>query len=295
MRSFIGFGQQGYIGQTFTQPVKLAGIATQVIPLLFNWISYGASTLVPNVNVLVSWDNAACRAMDQVRSIYIDNLGSSNPVYVYFPDTGYSVAAKANSEGWYPAFTNARQCWVIGEGFLTGSIPTTAIILSNVVLPPSVNVEIDQTIALWKASPVITRGTSIYNKAYGTPALGDQASQSSLDMTVLNKTINLFNGPYSSGFITMTGLTINMIACAVNPAQVSGILIESTGVGGTLYSFSFEGFPTASSQYLGFFQLYNKSGLQILLDATQTWRARCISALAQGFAQICVEFTQGPQ
>src|SRR5580704_7932466 len=107
MRSFIGFGQANYIGIPETQGIKLAGIKGVVIPLLFQWISYGASTAKPNINVLVNVNNQACIAMDQIRSVYIDNLGSDQPIYVNFPDTNYTIAAKPNSEGWYPAYTNA--------------------------------------------------------------------------------------------------------------------------------------------------------------------------------------------
>ncbi|MDE2020114.1 MAG: hypothetical protein KGJ13_07250, partial [Patescibacteria group bacterium] len=119
-RNFAGFGQVQYIGTPYVVPIKLAGISGVVCPLRFDWFSYGASSLKPNINVLVNMDVQQCAKMDVIRSVYIDNLGSDNPIYVFFPDTGCTVSAKPNSEGWYPAYTNAKTVWVVGLGFVSG-------------------------------------------------------------------------------------------------------------------------------------------------------------------------------
>jgi hypothetical protein len=294
-RSFLGFGQTQYIGQPYTRPIKLGPINGVAVPLLFQWISYGASSGVPNINVLVDLSQAPCKALDQIRSVYIDNLGSPVPVYVYFPDTFYTITAKANSEGWYPAFTNAKQIWVVGEGFLTGNIPQTTITLSNFPLPPNVNTELDQALALWLASPVITRGTSIYNTAFGTPALGDQLSTTvPFSLALLNNTVGLWGTPYPSGFIYLTSLEIGAVGFGAD--STSGqINIESTGVAGILISPQYGSFRTGSgASQAGVIPITNLQGLQIKLDATQTWRARVATITTGGVGQVVSSFTQQP-
>lgn len=299
MRSFIGFGQVPYIGQPQSQPIKLGGIASQAIPLLFQWLSYGASTLVPNINVLVDISQQPCVKLDQIRSVYIDNLGSDNPIYVYFPDTGYTVSAKPNSAGWYPAYTNARQLWVIGEGFLTNDIPQTSVILSNLFLPPSVNVEVDNAVALWKASPTITRGNTIFNSAFGVPALGDQLFASAvLNLNTIGNTVPLWNTPFSSGFLYLTSLVINIIDPEDNSAagSICNSVLESTGISGILMQPQYLIQPNTATSvtFTPGYTILSLTGLQIKLDATQTWRARVTKNANQGFMQIYSSYTTNP-
>lgn len=291
-RTFIGFGQVAYIGQPSSRAIKIFGISGQSVPLFFQWISYGASTAVPNINVLVNLDTSACKGLDQIRSVYIDNLGSVNPVYLYFPDTGQTLAAKANSEGWYPAFTNAKQMWVIGEGFLNGSIPQTFIIVSNVALPPSVNTEIDQAVNLWLASPVITRGNSIYNAALGVPALGDQIFVSPLlGMQISGSVAGMWNTPFVSGFLYVR--TIQVIGQNVSSSGITSasIVLESTGVAGTLIPLTFN---VNNVNVQGNNVLLDLKDMQLKLDATQTWRLRNTNTAPSGSIFGISAFTQQP-
>lgn len=291
MRSFLGFGQVEYIGQPQPFPIKLGGIAGKHIPLLFQWLSYGASTSQPNINVLVDVDTGLCKSFDQIRSVYIDNLGSPNPVYVFFPDSNYCISAKANSEGWYPALTNAKKVWVVGEGFLTGQIPQTAISLSNLPSIPAVNTEIDQSASLFLASPTIARGTSIYNTSLGSPALADQFFLSDLlDVGTLGSIVPIWNTPYGNGFLYINSLFLN---CPAFGGPVPGlssftVSIESTGVAGVLATPSNE-----STNGVGFSSLNFFAGANIKLDATQSWQARVtVANNVQGHVQISSTFTQ---
>lgn len=296
-RSFLGFGQSSYIGVPSSLPIKLAGISGTVIPLLFQWLSYGASTAKPNINVLVDMTPTACKAVDQIRSVYIDNLGSDNPVYIYFPDTGYTLAAKPNSEGWYPALTNDKKIWVIGEGFLTGDIPQTFLLVSNIPMAASVNDEIDNAVALWRASPTITRGTSIYNSAFGIPALGDQLfASTALNLGAAGAAVPLFGSPYASGFIFLTMLVITIPYMTASVGTIfPSISLESTGVGGVLIAPQFvasasfgAGIPPGLSAQI------TLPGLQTKLDATQSWRVRTVVPCTAGEAQVYASFTQQP-
>lgn len=277
MRNFIGFGQVAYIGQAFVRSIKLAGISGQCSPFFFPWLIYGASTSVPNINVLVSLENPVCKALDQIRSVYIDNLNSSIPVYVYFPDTGTTIVAKPNSEGWYQAFTNAKVFWVIGIGFLTGDIPQTLVTVSNLALPPLVNTELDQSVNLWKASPLISRGLTPYNQNLGIPALGDQSiayNSTAGGVGILNN--NLWGTPLASGFVYVTGVYWTAKGIAVAGAGNLVVQVESTGVAGTLWQASYFTPNSASGNSPENADvLLNLGGqMSLKLDATQTWRLR---------------------
>ena len=288
--SFVGFGQVAYIGIPYTNAIKLAGIKGQVIPLQFNWLAYGASSLIPNINVLVNMDLPQCRALDVLRSVYIDNLGSDNPIYVFFPDTGCTVSAKPNSEGWYPAYTNAKTVWVVGLGFVSGNIPTNTVIFSNIPLPPSVNTEVDQSIELWKASASITRGSTIFNLNYGAPALGDQTAQYQATFGTPGVfTTGLWGTPLPSGFIYLNGIDFYLTGTTGNNNNVAStnIIIESAGIAGQLFNFtySFESENTSGGfiRDQGAPRLFGPmSGMNLKLDATQLWRIR-VASIVNGF------------
>jgi hypothetical protein len=275
MRSFLGFGQVPYIGTPNAQPIKLGGIAAQTVPLLFQWISYGAGLARPNINVLVSLETQPCVKLDQIRSVYIDNLASDSPIYIYFPDVGYAITAKPNSEGWYPVYSNSKTFWVVGEGFTAANIPQTWILISNIFMPPSVNVELDNAVALWKASPIITRGNTIFNTNFGTPALGDQFFASPAISVAVGNTAGLWNTPYASGFLYLTSLVINGVQLFSSGGNSTGtFVVESTGIAGTLFS---ELYCLTPNTPPGVSPLLQLSGLQTKLDATQTWRIRTTS------------------
>ena len=298
MRIFSGITQQAYQGTPGAQAIKLAGISGYAIPLLFPWLNYGASSLVQNINVNVDFDNKDCSKLDQVRSIYIDNLGSDNPIYVNFPDTNYTVVAKPNSEGWYPAYTNARKMLVIGEGFLTNDIPITFIIASNIFIAPSVNNEIDVAISSWKASAQITKGTTIYNQNFGPPALGDQLYEvPNLSIGAVATIIpNLWNTALSSGFIYLTALDVSLSGVTSAAANGSVLLqLVSTGVGGVFDDFFFQSGLAAGASIADVIKLRDWSGVNLKLDATQQWQLKVISTTLTGKVSFASVFTTNPQ
>jgi hypothetical protein len=294
-RVFIGFGQQQYIGTPYCRAMKLRGITGQIIPLLFQWISYGASTSKPNINVQVTLQSKEIRnKLDQIRSVYIDNMGSNVPIYIYFPDTQYSIVAQPNSAGWYPAFTNDFVVWVIGEGFFTGSIPETRILISNLEIVPAVDIEIQQSVSLWKASPTINRGNNIFNTNFGVPSLGDQTVQATLDLTTLSAVHNLFGTPYSTGFIYINSMYVFTSGVGFGPVQgVASVVIESTGAAGTLFAIPVFGPSNAVSNNWGGGNntVLDIKGCNIKLDATQQYDFRVAANSAQGGISMIATFT----
>lgn len=155
--NFAAIGQQNYIGTPYVQAVKYLNIAGQGVPLLFQWISYGASSVNPNINAYVDLSPQQVSArLGQIRSLYIDNLGSDTPIYIQFPDTLYTVVAKPNSTGWYPVYTNQLKFNVLGIGFSSGDVGETRVLATNIFVSPSVNEEYGSGIDLYRASPIIS-------------------------------------------------------------------------------------------------------------------------------------------
>lgn len=295
MRSFSGITAVAYIGQPVAQSIKLAGIAGQGVALNINWLSYGGSTAKPDINVFVDLEQQACVRLDQIRSVYIDNLNSDIPIYVNFPDLGYTIVAKPNSEGWYPAYTNGRQLNIIAEGMLDGSIPQTLVIVSNIYIPPSVNIEVDQSIPLWRSSPTINRNAG-NNTAFAAPALGDQSVQYSgvvLAPGVLQN--NVWATPRPSGFIYLTAVEFNLQAITSTGNGVLQILLQSTGLAGGLYVFPFV-LPVASSPVIPVQTLMRQMAKNIKLDATQTWQlfASIVAGGIQAQYSLAMDYTVNP-
>lgn len=158
-RTFIGIRQLPYIGTPYATAVTLGDRMGVAVALQFPWLAYNASSLNTNINVRV--DLSAARVAQQlkkIRSIFIDNMGSDTPIYVNFPSTGYSVVAKPNSTGWFPVYTSDFIIQVVGLGFASGDIPTTTMLVSNLITIPSIDEEFGQAISLERSSPVIIFG-----------------------------------------------------------------------------------------------------------------------------------------
>ena len=127
----------------------------------FDWLAdYGAGTANPNVNVLVNClavQGAGAQApIDSIRSVKIDNTGNAYAVYVTFPDTTDAIVAPANTMVWEPVVTNQPIANIYLIGAQDAGLGTTNVYFCNFFVPPYVNAEISQAVALAKASPIIT-------------------------------------------------------------------------------------------------------------------------------------------
>lgn len=290
MRNFSTIPSSNYVGQPFAFAVQLsAGLRSIVVPLTINWLIYGAATAAPNQVVSADLSNVAGKT-GTIQSVYIDNTGSNVSVYVRCLDTNYTVVAQPNSEGWYPIFTNLMEFQIIGMGFTDGSIPTTAVLFSNLRIIPAIATELPTALNMGLASSSITRGTGIQNQNYGINALGDQTINFSDFFAggftgVLHS--GIWNSPQPSGFIYLTHIAVSAIAAGVGAVTW---VIESTGAAGNLYTF-------IVAAVAGQFSVCNLSGMNVKLDATQTWRIR-VSANASGGTTLLNHtfvWTQNPQ
>lgn len=144
--------------------------------------------------------------------MYIDNIGSTVPIYVYFPDTGFTVVAAPFTAIWYPVITKQLVFEVIGLGFLTGSIPTNAIFVTDVLIQPYGDAEIQNVFPQYLGSPTIQRSNQL-TPGFGPPALGDQVASGFLSYTVATATIILpAIGDGSFYYITSFSFLINRLA-----------------------------------------------------------------------------------
>lgn len=292
-RVFIGFGQVPYIGTPFINPIQICN-GGSVIPLFFDWNAYGASSNRSSINVKVTLQPPTNRdkLLKQIASVYIDNTNSNVPIYVYCPDTKYSCVAQPNSAGWYPLYTNQQEIWVIGQGFTDGSIPQTQVFVTDLFIPPYTDQEILSTQSLFLASPNITRGTTIYNKNFGIPALGDQTQQAVLGLTVAGGTVPLFGTPRASGFVYLTAIHFSILLIRQPGGGgdfVLNLRVRSTGPAGALYTIPFVG--QANNSTFENLIVYSQSGLQVKLDATQSWVFDADNFVTTGQGGLIVHFT----
>lgn len=232
-RNFSAVPTQNYIGQVFRQVAKIEGKTVNCVVLTFNWLSYGASSAAPNQGASVNLLVGHAPLLLSITSIYIDNTNSQVPIYIYFSDTNNVITAQANTAGWYLALTNQSNFFVYGEGFVTGQIPTTTIIITDTLVLPNVDPELSQGVILGKASAQIQRGIPIFNSNYAAFALGDQFTQAKVEIEINGQIASVF--PISTGFYIITSLVITCDAQQPVNGGADGtasVVFQSTGPSG---------------------------------------------------------------
>ena len=175
--NLVGLGGVPYVGTVYTIPTQIAGVQGLCAPLNFNWLAYGASEANSNINVLVDLGGGGNRApLDRIRTIYIDNLASNVPIFVQFIDTLFTVTAQPNSAGWYPVFTNSQKFIVGAFGFTNVNIPSSAIYVTNILVPPYTDISVQ----------------SVYEQQIASPTIGGGAGLNSI--SIINPSFNFASG-----------------------------------------------------------------------------------------------------
>lgn len=261
-------------------------MAPTIVPVDVIWSAYGADSTKPSVGVTldlgIGANNQPNSLLDKIASVYIDNTQSNVPIYVYFPSTGFTVTAPPNSSTWYPVHTFDYKANIYGVGFVTGQIPRTTIFFSNVFVPPYTDYEINQAIALWRASPNITRGTNIFTNGYSVPAVGDQIFSNNLDVFPLGANANILNSPNASGgFFYVTGISMFISGNVSNNGNLV-FVVESVGPSGNLFTVKAS---FGSSAYFNF-NVFNKENMNLKLNASELWRIRSQGYSAGGAGEI---------
>lgn len=279
-----------FIGTPYTAPAtvcKKSNVPPITVPLYIQWATYGVGTAKPNLNIGFNFEQL--ESIDLINSVYIDNLGNNVPVYVYFADTNYTVACQPNATCWQPVMTNGKKGQIIGQGFTDADTNTfTRVTFSNVVVPPYIDIELDQSVSLFRASPSIQRGNTLYNSKFAPAALGDQTAQTRIGLTAPSTAT--FLSPQANGFYVLTNLQLNLNTLQGGAAQFIQLFIESTGIAGILYTIEYGILATVIANV----NVLNIQPAQIKIDATQTWRMRNPSALSNGAAQLIVNYSYIP-
>lgn len=225
-----------YNRQLIATPYSRWGQQGNIVTALIDWSQYQANgatvgTLVPAFVVQVQFQGVATVPRNFVaQSVYINNLGSILPIYIFFPDTGYEVVAPANSEGWYPIITRAPIAWVFGLSFQDGRLPLTTIFFTDLLIPPYVNVAIPQNIINELASPIIGGSSNTFLASITVQTQGQSYTAGTLTVTGGNGAATAVGsldiwGRFTSVQITnagadFTGLPI-ITATAPNPAAAA--------------------------------------------------------------------------
>lgn len=315
MRSFSAIAPQALLkpvtrlaSKTFNtkfdnQPALPPTTASAVI----RWFDYGAGTAKPNVAISVNVQSGtSVQLLDRILSVRIDNLGNPVPVYVFFPDTGDTIACPAFSVVWEPVETGSFNAVIIGEGFTDGaliqtdgSFSQTAVYFCNFDSQPFFNPEFTQAASLWKASASITRGNTILNQNYDVPAVGDQFIYFALDIQTAGLTRFLF-GQGQAKFIIITGIQIYGEQMSRTTSDGNGFFaaqtLESTGISGVLGQFNIYMFPNTQLTHTS---AYLSGHMNLKLDGSQSWQARNISTSpgvgsVTGVFQWYITYTTSP-
>lgn len=151
---FSSFPLINYIGTPFSNGVFLCTPAVEKpaqVPIVIDWAAYGVVTGTLSKGVLVNLQAGGVKApISQIRSIYIDNSFSNSPIYVQFPDTGFTVFAPPGAIVTQPVVTNLLQARVVGFSFFGNTQPKTNILFMNIEMQPNVS------LADFSIDPVIT-------------------------------------------------------------------------------------------------------------------------------------------
>lgn len=249
-------------------------VPPSVCPVNIIWNNYWQLAGQPSqVGVAINLQASSVQAsiLDRIASVKIDNTHSPCPVYVWFPDTNDVVTCPPNTAVTMPCLTNLLNAVVIAEGLTAGNIPLTTVFFYNVVLAPSVDAEIDNAVALWLASPTISRGTTILNTNYGTPALGDQMVNVTISLVGVGSTIVL--PAQASGFYYITSIYLSIVNDhnGNTPFQSQAIIEDSiTGLALLNIPYLTPTDAAFNASNNGALVLYQSSGFNIKLDATHS-------------------------
>lgn len=302
-RSFLGTGQVNYIGRPVIVSHDFFGRGDdtgKAVKATLNWNAYNASSVNNTINVKFNWENQTqfLPLRWKCRSVYVDNTGSAVPIYVYFPDTQWTVTAEPFSSVVFPVFTNQREAWIIGQGFTTGQIPSVTVYFIEAAISPYADLEIAQNVSLGKASATIQRGIPIFNSTYAAFALGDQFTQ--IRQPLPGGPPSQIFSILASGFYIITSLVvaIDWSGPFQQVAQNAEQIFESTGASGQFMIQSASLGPTSDRGTTSvtngpFFSgmIFQSGPVQWKINAAELWQIRDVSSANQATGTMIWNFT----
>ncbi len=177
-----------------TPPKNLPG----GVPVNINWSNYTPPGVIPvAVRIPLNINFGVRTPLDKIVSMYVDNSFNSNPVYVFFPDTGYGISISAGATQWFPIVTNAYDV-VFASEFVPNDAGQTRFIFVNVNIEPIESAAIQTVAPEWLGTsfqnPILSPSDLIASRYRRSPALGDMMKEQlySLDLSMIVET-NFFN------------------------------------------------------------------------------------------------------
>lgn len=278
MRSLSTFRFAPYQGQIFR---RAAGFCDgDVAVATINWATYWAQSNTANQRVGVSLQSGTGSdgsqgVIKKIVSIRIDNTNSALPCYVSFPDASDVITCPPYASITASALTNQLSCEIGVAGLQAGALPTVSVTFMPFYMPPMLAPELPLVYPQELGSPVIQNNASqILTAGFASRALGDQLfSVDALSLTAPGAVVSVFNTPRASGFIYITACVFRAYNIASGVVTQEQVVLESTGTAGILFNWIFTSGGLQPS-----LEIENISGLQLKIDATQTWRIRNITA-----------------
>lgn len=274
-------------------PVKLfqpSNMRPTSVQLLFDWSIYFAQVSAvlgsDQANLAVAVDvnqngSSQGAVLDKIVTCKIDNSNSLISVLVYFPDSGDVIACPPQTIATFPCNTNGSACKIIAQGLTANFLPQTTVTFYNYFVPPSSEPQIQIDYPQWAGTPNIQRG-SLVTPGFASPALGDQIKQWTLDLATPGAVTPVLDSPQPSGVFILTTVFFGLVVTSGNGGNAAlTFLMESTGASGTLFSFPYVVNVIPNTQ-VGTIPIYQMSGLQTRLNATETWRLRNVNNVQSG-------------
>jgi len=243
--NFIQVPAADWIGQVSGQATNLCApmaSAPRIVPIKIDWSLYPTITNIDfGVRLNMEGTNVV-NELDRIVSVYIDNLGSPTPMYVWFPDTGFTAVAGPGAAGWMPVITNQRKASVYGLGFVSGRIPVTTVHFCNFFVPPSGGLTSGSADTPPALTPLIASyiGNVIWDGNTATPAF-DATSFGPLSLTNRHLLIAVSGTNLNGDNRQITGISaaaspmaiVNSTGLVRGPIAV-GLIADNTNVAGII-------------------------------------------------------------
>lgn len=297
--NFSGITVLPFQGVTYRLPVKLPqGVAVpanqvppSICPVAIDWTIYWQLLNNPsNVGVSVNLQASSVYSsiLDRIASVKIDNTGSNCSIYVQFPDTGDVINCPPNCSVTFPCLTNNLIANIYAKDLLTGFIPTTKIYFYNAVLPPAVDFEVSQSVALYRSSPSLVRG-GFANLDLGPPALGDQTIFCVVALASVGETLLLPAQP--SGRFYITGCEISVVVPTFPNTEVIFAQVRQDVTLNIIFNAPILATPNPP---LNVQTIFRQSGMNINLDATLRITYHNNTGISGGSAYVTLIYTYQP-
>lgn len=232
----------------------------KVVSLSVAWNDYSpvSLTAITKTSIPINLSSGVKPPLDRIVAVYIDNTGNDNPVFILFPDTGYSISIDANNQQWFPVITNAYNI-VLACSYI-GTVGTTQFIFTDAPISPIDSGIFDKVYPQWAASNLLI--TELSNE-FRLPALGDRIYANTLNAFAGAIELNMYRATAGATYTHIKSLNViftNNAGALVN--ELITFSISGNPIGATNFIFrAYVSVPVNTSLVL-----CNMSGMDLFTD-----------------------------